>query len=266
MIRVLAIGDIVGKPGRDLVKKNLHDLKKKYQADIVVANAENAAGGYGITTKIYNQLIKEGHVDGITMGDHWADNPDIYSILKTQKNICIPENMWNNDSPLSGLRIIRTPSCPNGFALINVVGKVFMNGDNRCPFKSMDQLISQIPDSVSLRIVDIHTEATSEKQALAHYCDGRVSLIFGTHTHVPTADEQILSNGSGYITDLGMTGGYDSVIGVKKGAAIHRFLTGERKKWVQAKEKPWIPFLIADLDPSSGMCLSVERSIYKSDQ
>jgi calcineurin-like phosphoesterase len=157
-----------------------------------------------------------------------------------------------------GLRIFSTKAGEQ-IAVMNLHGKAFMYGENRCPFATIDRLMAKIPDRIKIRIVDIHAEATSEKQALGWHLCGRASLVYGTHSHVPTADERILEKKTGFVTDLGMTGGYDSVIGMKKEAAIHRLRTGEPKKFEPSMENPWIFAISATIDEKTGKCTAIER-------
>jgi 2',3'-cyclic-nucleotide 2'-phosphodiesterase len=161
-----------------------------------------------------------------------------------------------------GLKIL-TSKAGVRFAVVNLIGRAFMHGDNRDPFKAVDKLLDQVPAAVRIRIVDVHAEASSEKQGLGWHLAGRVSLLYGTHTHVPTADERLLAGAgdgkTGFVTDVGMTGAYDSVIGIRKDAAIQRLLTGEKKKFEPATDDPWLCFIVADVDDESGHCTRIQR-------
>ena len=154
-------------------------------------------------------------------------------------------------------RIRRVGGVP--FAVVNLIGKAFMHGENRCPFKAVDRLLATVPAAVRVRIVDMHAEATSEKQGLGWYLAGRVSLVYGTHSHVPAADERILGGKTGFVTDIGMTGGYDSVIGIRKEAAIQRLITGEKHKFEPSNDDPWLTAIVADIDDDTGHCRSIQR-------
>lgn len=248
----------MGKAGRRCLDRLLPKARAEYRPDIVIANGENAAGGFGLTKKIYDEMTGSLGIDCVTMGNHWHDKREIFEFMHTADRMVLPANMANVEREDSGLRII-TAKSGQSFAVVNLIGKAFMYGENRCPFKAVDRLFERIPSYVKIRVVDMHAEATSEKQGLAWYLKGRASLVYGTHSHVPTADERVLGGETGFVTDLGMTGGYGSVIGIKKEAAIHRLLTGEKKKFEPATEDPWMFALVADIDDDSGRCRSVRR-------
>lgn len=256
-MKVLAIGDIMGKAGRRCLEKHLGPLRQSLGADFVLVNGENAAGGFGLTKKIFDEFTEKWSVDCVTMGNHWHDKREIYQFADTAQRLVLPANMGNVQEQ-NGLRIIRAP---NGVevAVINLIGRVFMHGENRCPFKTVDRLLDKVPEHVRVRIVDMHAEATSEKQGLGWYLKGRVSLVYGTHSHVPTADERILESQTGFCSDLGMTGGYDSVIGIRKEAAIHRLLTGEKQKFEPSMDNPWLYAIAAEIDEKTGRCTAIER-------
>ena len=220
MIRILMIGDVVGKPGRRVVQQQLPLLKKQIAPDIVIANGENAAGGSGITPTIFNKLIAYG-IDGITLGDHAFRQSDIHPVMNDLNNLIRPANLPDS---APGHRAM-TISTKAGVALnvITVLGRLFMPtlaADD--PFATVDRLLEQLPAGPTL--VEVHAEATSEKVALGHYLDGRVAAVVGTHTHIPTADAKLLPGGTAYITDLGMTGPYDSVLGRRKDRVL-QFMT-----------------------------------------
>lgn len=258
MTRVLAIGDVIGKAGRRCLDRLLPRLRTEHAVDIVIVNGENAAGGFGLTEKIYRNFVGQLQIDAVTMGNHWHDKREIYEFAPKADRLILPANMGNVEHEDSGIKIL-TASSGVRFAVVNLIGRAFMVDGNRDPFKVVDKLIAQIPASVKIRIVDIHAEATSEKQALGWYLAGRVSLVYGTHQHVPMADERILLGKTGYITDLGMTGGYDSVIGMRKEGAIQRLLTGDKSKLEPALGDPWLCGLVADIDDETGHCRSVNR-------
>jgi 2',3'-cyclic-nucleotide 2'-phosphodiesterase len=258
VIRILAVGDIMGKAGRRCLDQLLDKAREKWNPNIIVVNGENAAGGFGLTKKIYDQFTGKFAIDAITMGNHWHDKREIYEYFQNTDRLVLPANMSNVDRVEDGLRVI-TAQDGTRFAVINLIGKAFMKGENDCPFRTADQLLSQIPKSVKIRILDLHAETSSEKQGLANYLEGRVSLIYGTHTHVPTADERIIGGKTGFITDLGMTGAYDSVIGIRKESAILRMMTGERKKFEPATSDPWMCGVVATIDEQTGYCQGIER-------
>ncbi len=258
MTTILAIGDVMGKAGRRCLDRLLPRAREEFKPDIVLVNGENAAGGYGLTKKIYDEMVGPLGVDAVTMGNHWHDKREIYEFMGTADRMILPANMANVDNEEHGLKII-TAKNGQSFAVVNLIGKAFMYGENRCPFKAVDRLFDRVPSYVRIRIVDMHAEATSEKQALGWYLKGRASLVYGTHSHVPTADERILGGATGFCTDLGMTGAYDSVIGMKKEAAIARLVTGEKKKLEPATGDPWMYAIVADIDEDTGRCRSIRR-------
>lgn len=248
----------MGKAGRQAVEQLLPRIRSTYNPHIVLLNGENAAGGFGLTQKIYEQFVGPLGVDAVTMGNHWHDKREIYNFRQTAERLVLPANMANVEREDMGLRIL---TAQNGvrYAVINLIGRAFMHGENRCPFQAVEKLLPQIPAGVKIRIIDMHAEATSEKQALGWHLAGRVSMVYGTHSHVPTADERILEGKTGFVTDVGMTGAYDSVIGIRREAAIHRFLTGEKRKFEPAAENPWMMGIVADIDDDTGSCQRIER-------
>ncbi len=264
MIRILAIGDVMGKPGRKALAKLLPLARKKFEPDIVLCNGENAAGGFGLTKKIYHQFLDTFAIDCITMGNHWHDKPEIHSFLADSERMVVPANMMNVGELRLAYRVLKTAK-DQQFAVINLIGKAFMHPDNRDFFEPVDQILAQLPSNCRIRIVDFHGEATSEKQAIGQYLSGRVSLCYGTHSHVPTADERILNQFTGFVTDVGMTGPYDSVIGIRTDAAIRRMRTGERRQFEPATGQIWLCFVVATVDPATGQCVHIERHRWELD-
>ncbi len=251
-IRMLFVGDIVGKPGRKTFKGLIDSIKRKYEVDFVVANVENAADGFGITKKIYNEL--EPYVDVMTTGNHTWDKDEIINEFMNLNKLVRPINL----SPLApgrGFVVLRV----NGIDMlvVNVIGRIFMNPAEN-PFFALDELFSLYP-TIRVRIVDFHAEATSEKQALGWYLDGRVSAILGTHTHVQTADERILPNGTAYISDVGMTGCHDGVLGFGYSEALERFLKGIPKRLKVCKGNLKLDACVVDIDPNNGKALNITR-------
>ncbi|MEX2673661.1 MAG: TIGR00282 family metallophosphoesterase [Phycisphaeraceae bacterium] len=222
VLRILMLGDIVGKPGRQVVQQQLDDLKREYGPDVVVANAENAAGGSGLTPQIFQKLQAYG-VHGVTLGDHVYRQRDILPTLEREENIVRPANL---PAAAVGNRwmILQPDPAKPPLAVLTLLGRLFMTGQQADdPFAAADEILEKLPrDAVVL--VEMHAEATSEKVALGHHLDGRVAAVVGTHTHIPTADAKILPGGTGYITDLGMTGPYDSVLGRRKDRVL-QFMT-----------------------------------------
>lgn len=257
MTRVVAFGDIIGKPGRVALSKVLQKIKENSDADFILVNGENAAGGFGLTRKVYEEICGFG-VDCLTMGNHWHDKREIYQFIDEANKIVLPANMMNVNSPKAGYKILTSK---NGRSILvaNLIGCAFMHPDNRSPFKSIDQILSQISDNVKIRIVDFHGEATSEKQGIGAYLAERVSLVYGTHSHVPTADERILKDFTGFVTDVGMTGPYDSIIGIRTDSALKRLVTGEKKNFEPASKDLWGCYIVADICDETGRCRSIER-------
>jgi metallophosphoesterase (TIGR00282 family) len=262
-VTILALGDLIGSPGRDCLKRWLPQIKEDWNPDIFLVNGENAASGSGMTEKIFLELTQKYGFDVVTTGNHWLGkkNPELF--LGQHRNLLLPANMYNVSDPSLGFCIRKTASGVS-YAVINLIGRVYMQQGNRCPFKAAQEILARIPKSVSIRIIDMHGEVTSEKQALAYSVKDLVSLCYGTHTHCPTADERIWGDRMGYITDLGMTGAYDSIIGMQKEASLEYFLTGHKKEYEPARGHPWLCGVIAKVDAGTGRCYFIERIRYSS--
>ena len=254
-MRILFIGDIVGKPGRKIVAQALPGLRKRENLDLVIANAENAADGSGITPKIYRDLLVAG-VDCIILGDHIYRRFEIANVLETETNIVKPAN-YPDEAPGRTWAIVEAA---NGVsvAVISVMGRVYMRPVD-CPFKALDRVLAEIPADVKVRFVDIHAEATSDKQAIGRYLDGRVSAALGTHTHVPTADEQIFPGGTAFQCDVGMTGPYESILGRKIDRVTHATVTFRPTPFQVATDDRRIGGAIVDVDPETGKATSINR-------
>jgi len=220
-MNILFIGDIVGAPGRRALEEILPRVVDRQFIDLVVANGENASGGLGITPQVADQLLAQG-IDVLTSGNHIWKHKEILPYLESTDRLIRPAN-YPPETPGRGYAMVET-AAGEAAAVINLEGRVFMN-PLECPFRTVDRVLEAIPKEVKVILVDMHAEATSEKQAMGWHLDGRVSAVLGTHTHVQTADERILPNGSGYISDAGMTGPVDSVIGMKKEIILERFLS-----------------------------------------
>ena len=253
-INILFIGDIVGDPGLDIVRMWLPSLQKKYRADLVVANGENAADGKGCTEKEAKILFDQG-VNVITGGNHTWDKHQSQEYLKKDSRALRPLN-YPKGTFGNGYYVADTPK--GKVAVINLQGRSFMAPID-CPFRSADWIISKLKSETKVIFIDFHAEATAEKLALASYLDGKVSAIVGTHTHIQTADERIYPNGTGYITDVGMTGPYDSVIGMKTDAAINRFIYQTPQKYQTATDNVHLTAMFFKIDPDSGKTLEIER-------
>ena len=224
MIHILFIGDIIGKPGREIVSNTLPNLIKENKIDLVIANGENLAGGFGITNKLFHKVRHYG-VDIVTSGNHVFDRQEAQAVLDKEEHLIRPLNYPDGTAGRGYVLLTpkRSPDIPK-IAVVNIMGRVFMNSID-CPFMAMKRLLQELKTKTRVIIVDFHAEATAEKQAMAWFLDGWVSLVIGTHSHVQTSDERILGRGTGYITDAGMTGAFDSVIGMKKEASIKRFIS-----------------------------------------
>ncbi len=253
-MRILFLGDLVGSPGRDLVTKNLAEITRQHSVDLVIANGENAAAGFGITPKICEELFHAG-VEVITGGNHSWDRKEILEFIVNEPRLIRPANFPN--SPGRGL-YLGTSRGGVRYAVLNLQGRVFMTALD-CPFRTADQELARIPPDVKVIFVDMHAEATSEKQAMGWYLDGRVSVVVGTHTHVATADERVLPNGTAYITDVGMTGPHESVIGMDRNSMVKRFLDAMPVKFEVALGDPRLNSVLVDVDEASGRARSIAR-------
>src|SRR5258707_3467020 len=255
MIRILFIGDIVGKPGRELVRRGLAGIADFHRIDLVIANAENAAAGFGITREIGDQLLEWG-VDVMTSGNHIWDKKEALDYIGTEPRLLRPAN-YPAGAPGNGSYVARTRDGVS-VGVINAMGRVFMlNIDD--PFVVIRREIEAMRERARIIFVDFHAEATSEKIAMGWHLDGLVTAMVGTHTHVQTADERILPKGTAYLTDVGMTGPHDSIIGVEIGAALGRFLTALPKKFETATVKPRLNAVIIEADEQTGLAMDIER-------
>jgi hypothetical protein len=240
------IGDVVGQSGRRIVARVTPRLRDEHGAHLVIANAENSAGGFGFNPGSIAEMEAAG-VDFFTSGNHVWDKREGIPLLDAKDNIVRPANY--PDAPGRGVRIV--PGTHGRVAVINLQGRVFLPPLD-CPFRAVDRLLAELAPETRVVVVDMHAEATSEKIAMGFYLDGRVSLVIGTHTHVPTRDARILPGGTGYVTDVGMTGSYDSVLGVRKEDVIERFLTMRPTRFEVAKQDLRCDYVIADVDDDTG--------------
>jgi metallophosphoesterase (TIGR00282 family) len=247
---ILAIGDVVGKPGRQAIHDLVPDLRKEYGIDLVIANGENAAGGFGLTVATAQELMDDG-VDVITSGNHiWAQK-EIIPYLEEDVPVLRP---LNYPPGVPGRGYLRK----NNVLVVNLIGRTFMTNYD-CPFRTMDKLLEELSPKPKVIVVDFHAEATSEKVALGRYLDGRVSAVLGTHTHVGTIDTRILPGGTAYVTDIGMTGPDDSVIGDDADAVIRRFLTMLPHHLSVGKGRPVFTAIMVEVDEKSGRAINIER-------
>lgn len=255
-MNILCVGDIVGEPGRNVLEDQLPKLAREFHLDTIIVNAENAAGGFGLTAKIADDLLAIG-CDVITLGDHVWDKRELMEYLVNTSRVIRPAN-FPNGVPGQGWCIARSKAGTK-FGVINLLGRVFMRYNVDCPFKTLKTLVEEIRKETKIIMVDMHAEATSEKMALGFYIDGTVSAVFGTHTHIQTADEKILPQGTAYITDLGMTGPYHSVIGQRKEYIIDRFLTSLPNKFEVATEDVFLCGAVVEVDEKTGLAEKITR-------
>jgi metallophosphoesterase (TIGR00282 family) len=261
-MRILFIGDIVGRPGRDLVRHGLRGLVDHYRVDLVIANAENAAAGFGITREIGDQLLDWG-VDVMTSGNHIWDKKEALDYIGAEPRLVRPAN-YPAGAPGNGSFVARTRDDVS-VGVVNVMGRVFMlNIDD--PFQVVLREVEAVRQRARIVFVDFHAEATSEKIAMGWHLDGKVTAVVGTHTHVQTADERILPKGTAYLTDVGMTGPHDSVIGVEVEPALNRFLTALPQKFDTASANPRLNAVVIDADEQNGRATDIERVSLSADE
>ncbi|UDI78399.1 TIGR00282 family metallophosphoesterase [Staphylococcus taiwanensis] len=259
-MRILFIGDIVGKVGRNAIAEYLPKIKQTYKPTVSIVNAENAAHGKGLTEKLYKELLRDG-VDFMTMGNHTYGQREIYDFIDDAKRMVRPAN-FPSEAPGVGMRFIQINEIK--LAIINLQGRSFMQ-DIDDPFKKADKLIEEAKKETDYIFVDFHAETTSEKNAMGWYLDGRASVMVGTHTHIQTSDERILPNGTGYITDVGMTGYYDGILGINRDEVIERFITSLPQRHVVPNDgRSVLSGVIIDLD-KEGKTKHIERILINDD-
>jgi metallophosphoesterase (TIGR00282 family) len=254
-VNILCIGDIVGRPGRRIVADRLKAVVRERDIDCVIANAENAAGGSGLTPQIYNKLLRYG-VNLITLGDHTYRKRAIIKTLETEDNIVRPANL-SQLAAGRGIALYKTAKGPT-VAVVALIGRLYMKGAD-CPYNAIDRILPQLKQEADIIVVDFHAEATSEKIAMGYHLDGRASLCFGTHTHVVTADEKILSKGTAYITDIGMTGAHDSVLGRSVENVLKSFRTQMPFPFEIATGDVKISAILATIDSNTKRAEHIER-------
>jgi metallophosphoesterase (TIGR00282 family) len=261
-LRILFIGDIVGRPGRDLIRHGISRLIDHLGSDLVIANVENAAAGYGVTREIGEALLGYG-IDVMTTGNHVWDRREAIDYIGTEPRLLRPAN-YPTGTPGNGRYLART-ALGRPVGVVNVMGRVFMaNLDD--PFVTVTREIEALRQRTRVIVVDVHAEATSEKLAMGWFLDGQVTAVFGTHTHVQTADEQILPGGTAYLTDVGMTGPHDSIIGMEKAAVIERFRTGMPVRLEAATGNPRLNGVVITADERTGRALTIERLSLSAEQ
>jgi 2',3'-cyclic-nucleotide 2'-phosphodiesterase len=255
-LRILCLGDIVGRPGRQILHQKLPELIRQRAIDLVVANAENIAGGSGITANLFNKIRSYG-VDVVTLGDHIYRRADIIPTMQTSERIVRPANLANSAAG----RPFTVVQTNNGVsvAVFCLLGRIFMNFPADDPFAAANRVLDALPENVRVAVCDMHAETTSEKVAMGHWLDGRCSIIFGTHTHIPTADAKILPGGSAFQADLGMCGPYDSVLGRRKDRVVKYMTTNMPQPFDVATGDVRMCGIIAEVDDETGRALSIER-------
>jgi len=253
-LRILVIGDIVGRPGRKAVKETLQTIRQELRIDMIIANGENAAGGNGITCEIAKDLFGYG-VDVLTMGNHVWDKRDIIPYIDKENRIVRPAN-YPPGTPGKGVGLYSING--ENVCVVNISGRVYLPSLD-CPFRTVDSILKELDGKVKIIIVDFHAEATSEKVAMGWYLDGRVSAVVGTHTHIQTADERVLPQGTAYITDLGMTGPMNSVIGVRRDLALEKFLTQMPVRFEVANGPYQFNAVVIEINEETGKAGSIER-------
>ncbi len=254
-MRLLFIGDIVGRPGRDIATRAVRGLTVRHQLDLVIANAENAAGGSGLTPTIYRDLIKAG-IDAITLGDHVYRRKEIYSVLKIEENIVRPANLPEEAVGRQWAVVKSRDGTP--VALFCLLGQLYMNPmDN--PWRAADRVLAELPTEVKVRFLDFHAEATSEAQLMGRYLDGKISAVLGTHTHVTTADECLLPGGTAFQCDVGMTGPFESIIGRRIDRVMETRLTANPTQFEVAQGDTRLCGTLLEVDAATGKAVSIER-------
>lgn len=254
-MKILCIGDVVCRTGRDMLFKYIQELKNQKSLDLVIANGENASHGRGLSRAAYNELISAG-TDGITLGNHTWNVREVTDIMKYENNVIRPAN-FSAACPGSGSMLLTAANGIN-VGVINIIGRTFMESSDS-PFDAVLKELEVLNKKTNIILVDFHAEATSEKEAMGYFLDGKVSAVFGTHTHVQTADDKILPNGTGYISDLGMTGPDRSVLGMNCRSIIKRFTDGMPQKFELASGKGRFCGCIFDIDEKNGKCTATER-------
>ena len=254
-MRILFVGDIVGRPGRLALRERLGRLVDTHCIDLVVANGENAAAGFGLTVDVADELFALG-IDVLTTGNHIWDKRDVFDILDHEERLLRPAN-YPDGAPGRGAGVYRTAG---GVAvgILNLEGRVFMNNLD-CPFQAADRLVEELRQTTPVILVDFHAEATSEKAALGWHLDGRVSAVVGTHTHVQTADERVLARGTAFISDVGMTGSRDGVIGMRREQVVEKFLSQRPTRFEICKKDPAINAVVIEVNAATGRAVRIER-------
>lgn len=255
-INILCIGDVVGRPGRYVLSQALPRLVREHGVHCVICNAENIAGGSGLTPQLYEKIRRYG-VNLITLGDHVYRRQEIIPVMEKADDLVRPAN-FPPTAPGRTFAVYETPAGPK-VAVISVLGRLYMRPMTDCPFRAVDRLLGQLPADVRIVVVDVHAEVTSEKVAMGWHLDGRVSVVYGTHTHIPTADERVLPQGTAYITDLGMTGPYDSILGRRKDRVLRTLLTNTPNPFDVAEDDARLCGIFVRVNSDTGRAVHIER-------
>jgi 2',3'-cyclic-nucleotide 2'-phosphodiesterase len=258
-MKILFVGDIFGSSGRDIVKALLPKIKDRFAIDITIANGENMAGGFGVTPNSYQEVMQAG-IDIMTGGNHSFDKKEAYPLLQDEPYLLRPDN-YPPGQPGKGY-CLYSNSKGHKLGVINLMGRTFMDPLD-CPFRRASELVEKLQSQTKCIFVDFHAEASSEKMAMGWHLNGKASVVIGTHTHVQTADERILDGGTAYMTDSGMTGPYDSIIGVKKEIILNRFIFKRGARFEPATSEPWFCGAVIEVDDSTGHAVSIERLRYE---
>ena len=256
-MKILFIGDVVGKSGRRALRRFLPELQDQTEADLTVVNAENAAGGCGVTAGVLEEFLDQSGIDVLTSGNHIWDRREALDLIQDEPRLLRPHN-YPSGTPGSGW-IVATASNGVQVGVLNIMGTVFMHPTLDCPFSSAHQALEKKPSDAKVVLVDFHAEATSEKVAMGWYLDGRASAVVGTHTHVPTADERVLPQGTAHISDVGMTGCYNSVIGMETAGVLKRFVERVPERFEVASGPASVCGVIIDVDETTGKSRSIAR-------
>ena len=256
-MKILFIGDVFGKPGRRALRRHLPEIKDRFDPELTVVNAENAAGGFGVTASVLDELLDGGEIDLLTSGNHIWDKREALDLIQDEPRLLRPHN-YPEKTPGAGWSVV-TASNGVEVGVLNIMGTVFMHPTLDCPFRCVDDVLARKPETLKVILVDFHAEATSEKVAMGWYLDGRVSGVVGTHTHVPTADERVLPKGTAHISDVGMTGCYNSVIGVETSGILKRFIERVPERMEPASGPGSVCGVVIDVDETSGLSRSIER-------
>ena len=256
-MKILFIGDVVGKSGRRALRRFLPELQDQTEADLTVVNAENAAGGFGVTAGVLEEFLEQSEIDVLTSGNHIWDKREALDLIQDEPRLLRPHN-YPGGTPGSGW-VVATASNGVQVGVLNIMGTVFMHPTLDCPFSSAHQALEKKPSVVKVVLVDFHAEATSEKVAMGWYLDGRASAVVGTHTHIPTADERVLPQGTAHISDVGMTGCYNSVIGMETAGVLKRFVERVPERFEVASGPASVCGVIIDVDETTGKSRSIAR-------